>query len=290
MNNFNDVYNKVFDDIKPSDALHKKIKNFDFDESIINNEKRVNLKLVFIPVVSILIIIVGIFYRKPIINAYKSLVTSYKKDDNKSSCIISLPIKRVKNKSVYSKLYHLSNVDKYYLEELIGSNILWNNNFNDELDILRFEKNDDNILSFATFSTSEYKLDQVYPEVAFKSSLIKMSIGFLTTDAPDYMKDTTSYERIPSNNIDSDGKFYVAEYTLCDLDSFEVHKVNSISLYIKKNIFKTEDGKVIVMYANKENKIERMIEAYFEYDNVLYKITGEYVNKNMIVDFVKALK
>lgn len=286
MNNFNENYKKLFDNINISDKTRKKLMT---NQNEIYNKHGLSLFKTIIVSGLIIIFSLGVFFKNQIINAYKNIFTvSEKKEGKESSCIISLPIINIKNKKAYSVLKNKTWIKKEEIEKLLNVSILWNDSVENDMDILRIESNDKGLLAFITFKSSDYYLSKDYYNEVPSTSKINVSIGLLTKDAPEYMKD---YNLKPSDNKNPTNKYYVSEFTNCDEDSFELHKLdNKIYLYINKNEFKTEDGKTIKMYVDNNKKIEKRIVAFFEHNGLLYKVSGEDVNKDWIIDFVKNMK
>ena len=281
MNNFKNEYNDFFFFFVVNESLKNQIIN----KTINNKKKTISIftaKRVFLAF--FIILTVCIIYKNEIVNAIKSLYIINTKENNTSTCIIPNPVIEVNNKKAYDELFNKKAIDIKQLENILNIKIL-NHNLLDNKIVDYDIKEEQGQLSYMNIKRNSLNVKELY-NTEYDSSKIEVNISFLTTNAPKELQEAKSafddvYLEKRFNSYNSN----IFEAKNCDSNNFDIYliKDHSINLYIFKYNFENN----WYPYIDEEKKLEKDIFAFFEYNNILYSIKGNYISRDMLIDFIQ---
>lgn len=281
MNNFKKEYNDFFNCIVVNESLKNQIIN----KTINNKKKTISIftaKRVFLAF--FIILTVCIIYKNEIVNAIKSLYIINTKENNTSTCIIPNPVIEVNNKKAYDELFNKKAIDIKQLENILNIKIL-NHNLLDNKIVDYDIKEEKGQLSYMNIRRNSINVKELY-NTGYDSSKIEVNISFLTTNAPNELQEAKSafddvYLEKRFNSYNSN----IFEAKNCASNNFDIYLIKdyNINLYIFKYNFENN----WYPYIDEEKKLEKDIFAFFEYNNILYSIKGDYVSRDMLIDFVQ---
>lgn len=281
MNNFKKEYNDFFNCIVVNESLKNQIIN----KTINNKKKTISIftaKRVFLTF--FIILTVCIIYKNEIVNAIKSLYIINTKENNTSTCIIPNPVIEVNNKKAYDELFNKKAIDIKQLENILNIKILNHNLLENE--IVDYDiKEEKGQLSYMNIRRNSINVKELY-NTGYDSSKIEVNISFLTTNAPNELQEAKSafddvYLEKRFNSYNSN----IFEAKNCNSNNFDIYFIreHNTNLYIFKYNFENN----WYPYIDEEKKLEKDIFAFFEYNNILYSIKGEYISRDMLVDFIQ---
>lgn len=267
MKDFNEQYKEFYKNIKASNELKEKIINDTLNSSSekISNKKIHFTKPAFLLCSFLAICLIGtsIVFAKNIIETIKSYIYRVEEKDNSSHCFFDSSINENINLN-FDLNDGINTISKDELEQKLGIHILSNKKVEgDYYSPVSLLKNE-NKLAYGAFVRNTISANEIY-ENSWQNAKMTMSFSFITPYAT---------EQFLENNITSSIFFN------CHEEEFDIVTIESLGI----------DVYFVPIVPLYNYDIEYRIKALFIYDNLQYSITGEFVTRDMIIDFIKGLK
>lgn len=280
MKKFDEQYKEFYDNIKADDELKERILI-----TCLNQKKKKELKNTFwirrtlIAICSILIFVIfssSIVFANEIKDFVKTHIFKMELNEERSNeenkDVYTFTIENPINEKVNCDTdinEEMSVIRKTELEEKLGIKLLTSDFYENDFYHVNIIEKVNNQLAYANFSRDAITKENSFfkedvEKQIFKNTKLELNAIFLTPYAT---------EEIKNNRIAIHKYIYNNE-------KFEVDYISSLGIDVYF-------APLFIM--SNESDIEIINIAYFIYDNVMYSVTGNFVSKNTVLDFIKTL-